>query len=247
MVSVVPDHKIDPTGKRLTQHRTIAIGDIHGCSAALDSLLEAISPGQNDTLVIMGDFIDNGIDSKGVITRLIELSSRCHLISIRGNHEEMMIDSLEDKRTFDRWMDHGGEATLMSYGDEGSFELIPEEHVSFVKGTRDHFETPSHFFVHATYLPNLLLAEQSTVTLRWKSLLPDPPHRHFSGKVAVVGHTRQVNGEILDLGHILCIDTNCCGGGWLTGLDVNSGECWRADERDRLREMKHPADWRLPL
>jgi len=69
--------------------RTIAIGDIHGCSAALDALLEAFQPSSEDTIVTLGDYINRGPDSRGVIDKLIELKDRCRLVPLRGNHEEM--------------------------------------------------------------------------------------------------------------------------------------------------------------
>jgi serine/threonine protein phosphatase 1 len=58
---------------------------------------------------------------------------------------------------------------------------------------------------------------------------------HCSGKVAVVGHTPQLSGEILDLGFLICIDTNCAHGGWLTALDTTTGRVWQADRAGRLR------------
>jgi serine/threonine protein phosphatase 1 len=61
------------------------------------------------------------------------------------------------------------------------------------------------------------------------------PGPHCSGKIAIVGHTPQVSGEILDLGYLKCIDTGCVNGGWLTGLDVESGQVWRVDEGGRSR------------
>jgi serine/threonine protein phosphatase 1 len=62
--------------------RTIAIGDIHGCSTALAKLIELIDPHSDDVLIPLGDFVDRGIDSKGVIEQLIALSDRCHLVPI---------------------------------------------------------------------------------------------------------------------------------------------------------------------
>jgi serine/threonine protein phosphatase 1 len=58
---------------------------------------------------------------------------------------------------------------------------------------------------------------------------------HCPGKVAVVGHTAQLAGEVLDLGFLVCIDTNCARGGWLAALDTNSGRLWQADRAGRLR------------
>ena len=64
--------------------RTIAIGDIHGCSAALDALLEAIRPRREDCIVTLGDYINRGPDSRGVIERLIKLKDRCRLVPLLG-------------------------------------------------------------------------------------------------------------------------------------------------------------------
>jgi serine/threonine protein phosphatase 1 len=63
------------------------------------------------------------------------------------------------------------------------------------------------------------------------------PGPHESGKTVIVGHTSQKNGEILDLGHVKCIDTFCCGGGWLTALDVHTHEVWQADREGKMRRL----------
>jgi serine/threonine protein phosphatase 1 len=80
--------------------RTIAIGDIHGCSDALASILLAIDPKPSDTIICLGDYVDKGHDSKGVLELLIELSGRCRLVPILGNHEEQMLRAREDKAEF---------------------------------------------------------------------------------------------------------------------------------------------------
>ena len=82
--------------------RTIAIGDIHGCSAALDALLNAIRPRPEDCIVTLGDYINRGPDSRGVIERLIELKDRCRLVPLLGNHEEMLFEALADNPPFRR-------------------------------------------------------------------------------------------------------------------------------------------------
>lgn len=74
-------------------NRTIAIGDIHGCSAAFRALLTAISPQPGDTIVTLGDYVDRGVDSKGAIDLLIELEKRCRLVPLLGNHDEMMLEA----------------------------------------------------------------------------------------------------------------------------------------------------------
>ena len=73
--------------------RTIAIGDIHGCSAALDALLKTIRPRPEDRIVTLGDYINRGPDSRGVIERLIELKDRCRLVPLLGNHDQMLLEA----------------------------------------------------------------------------------------------------------------------------------------------------------
>ena len=84
--------------------------------------------------------------------------------------------------------------------------------------------------MHANYDPKLPLANQEIYTLLWSHLRNDMPSRHQSGKTAIVGHTSQKSGEVLDRGYLKCIDTCCYGGGWLTALDVFSGQTWQVNQ-----------------
>jgi serine/threonine protein phosphatase 1 len=90
------------------------------------------------------------------------------------------------------------------------------------------FETETHLFTHGNYDPDLPLDQQDGRTLRWLSLRDSVPGPHRSGKIAVVGHTPQ--SEVLNLGHLICLDTGCAYGGKLTGMDVDSGKVWQAEE-----------------
>lgn len=219
--------------------RVIAIGDIHGCALALRAIIEAIRPKPHDTIVTLGDCVDRGPDSRDVIDELLALRSRCRLVNILGNHEEMMLNYLEGRVQPDDWLTFGGDATISSYAAAGEKPILPKDHVEFIRSWRDHSETDSYFFVHGGYHPEQLLVEQRWQVWRWHSLRDAVPGPHISGKTAVVGHTSQKDGEILKLPHLICIDTYCWGGGWLTALDVTSGNCWQANRKGKLRE---PAD-----
>ncbi len=130
----------------------------------------------------------------------------------------------------------GGLATLGSYGlgwDE--IARMPETHVAFLERCVPAFETATHLFLHAQYVPDRPLDQQPVDALRWQSLRESVPPRHVSGKRAIVGHTSQKSGEVLDLGHILCIDTRCYGGGWLTASRTETGRLWQVDIRGHLR------------
>jgi serine/threonine protein phosphatase 1 len=215
--------------------RVIAVGDVHGCSLALASVLRAVRPSQNDTLVLLGDAIDLGLDSRGVLEILIDLEGRCRLISLLGNHEEMMLSACHSRRALEFWLNCGGVATLDSYGFGARLADVPKRHWRFLERCRPFFETDTHLFVHANYLPDLPLKEQPGEVLRWRSLDDFVPGPHVSGKVVVVGHTPQSSGEVLNLAHLHCIDTFVQGGGWLSALDVATSQLWQADERGRLR------------
>ncbi len=215
--------------------RLIAIGDIHGCRAALESLWAAIAPTPEDTIVTLGDYVDRGPDSKGVIDLLIQYSKQCKLVAIQGNHEEMMLNVLREKLPPHRWLQFGGVDTLDSYGFVGDLKVIPEAHHAFFKSMVNYYETEGHIFIHANYDPGLPLDKQGIFQLRWLKLTESTPGPHMSGKRVVVGHTHDRGGQIFDIGHLICIDTFCYGGGWLTALDVRSGKIWQANREGGLR------------
>ena len=218
--------------------RLIAIGDIHGCSSALRTLIAAIAPTPDDTIATLGDYVDRGLDSKGVLDELIALADRCRLVPILGNHDEMMLHARDGRDDLRFWLECGGQTALDSYGDRVGLNAVPREHFQFLASCRAYFETETHFFTHANYRADLPLDRQDEQTLRWLSLRDYVPGPHISGKTTVVGHTPQK--EVLDLGHLICLDTNCCDGGWLTALDVLSGQLWQADEAGRLRNYARP-------
>jgi serine/threonine protein phosphatase 1 len=214
--------------------RLIAIGDVHGCSRALEAVLEAVAPSADDLIVMLGDYIDRGPDSRGVLDRLVRLQEECTLRPLRGNHELLFLAALKNQEEFHFWLACGGQATLASYG--GSLENVPELHREFIRACLPYFETDEFFFVHANYEPDLPLDGQPEEVLYWKHLLYGIPPRHASGKTAVVGHTPQPTGEVLNLGHILCLDTYCFGDGWLTAMELTTGEIWQADKFGRRRD-----------
>ena len=116
--------------------RTLAIGDIHGCTTHLDALLAAVAPTPVDRLVFLGDYVDRGPDSRGVLDRLIALKETHQVVCLRGNHELMMTRARSDKSEYRMWMQVGGAQALGSYGDKpgrsGTLDSIPEAHWRFI-------------------------------------------------------------------------------------------------------------------
>ena len=212
----------------------IAVGDIHGCSAALAALVEAIQPGRADVLIPLGDIIDYGPNSRGVVEQLKALRERTNLILLTGNHEEMLFAVLDQNRDLESWTRHGGDATLESYGVEHSRQL-PADDIAFLRTAKWFHETDTHAFVHAGYFPNQPLRDTPSSALFWEFLDPNRAWPHYSGKTFVVGHTPQTTGEILDLGFVVGIDTDCSRGNWLTALDTVTGHYWQANQRSEVR------------
>ena len=136
----------------------IAIGDVHGCAQSLDALIEKLAPAADDHLVFVGDYVDRGPDSKGVIERLFDLDERFECTFLRGNHEALMLDYL-DHGEFELWRMNGGLPTLESYrASKGKIE-IPESHVNFIRGTDLFYDADDFFFVHAGLRPDFSVAD----------------------------------------------------------------------------------------
>jgi serine/threonine protein phosphatase 1 len=215
--------------------RLLAIGDIHGCHIAFDTLLEHLAITPSDTVVVLGDVIDRGPGTRQVIDRLLELRERCRLIFLLGNHEEMFLDSLTTDEVREPWMGFGGLETLISYGEhaEDTGE-IPAEHIEFLKTGLDYFETESTVFVHANLEPGRPLAEQTAEWLRWAKLtkheLPLP-----SGQRVICGHTAQKSGRAWVGDGWVCIDTYAYGDEFLTALDVGSDLVYQARQSGEFR------------
>ena len=218
--------------------RVLAIGDVHGCSLALRTLTDALQLTTYDTLVMLGDYVDRGPDSKGVIDHLLNLEGSVQLITLRGNHEIMMLETRRARENGLFWLRFGGDATLESYAAE-TIDDIPQSHWDFLDATVPYFETETHFFVHANAEPDIPLDEQDEQML-YLQHLTRPWFRkqrlHQSGKIMICGHTSQPSGAILDLGTIICIDTFAHGGQWLTCLEPTTGHYWQASESGQLRE-----------
>ncbi len=214
--------------------RLLALGDVHGYSAALDAVLRAANIQRDDTLVTLGDYIDRGPDSRGVVQRLIDFRGQCRLVNLLGNHDQIALEMIESPERMAGWLSFGGDATLASYGCRRPADF-PPSHIEFLQNCLDYYETDRFFFVHASYLENLPLAEQPREILLWDSLKRRIPGPHCSGKTAIVGHTAQADGEIVDIGYLVCIDTWVYGEGRLTLMDVNTRQTWQADKTGRLR------------
>ena len=130
--------------------RVFAIGDIHGCSKTFKKmLLEVIKITKADKIYCIGDYVDRGKDSKGVIDFILQLRSNGYKIhTLRGNHEQMMLNALINIPNRNHWLKSGGKATLESFGIESVKELT-DKYVTFLKRTKYFIITSNYIFVHA--------------------------------------------------------------------------------------------------
>ena len=219
--------------------RTLAIGDIHGCLRALRTLEKAAAFRDDDQLVLLGDYVDKGPQTRKVLDWI---AGRCDRLGpemtvlLRGNHDLMMLEARHSAANFEAWLDSNGASTLASYKlppIRASLDEIPDRHWRLLESSLLFYEQEQRFFVHGNVHPDLPLADQPSFMLLWEKFLDPEPH--FSGKRMICGHTSQKDGRIQDLGHATCIDTWACGQGWLTALDPATNQWWQANQAGKTQ------------
>jgi len=182
--------------------------------------MDEASPRKDDLLVFLGDYVDKGPDVRGVIDYLLCLSKTHNAVFLRGNHDQMMIDAYREPMKMAIWECLAGENPLSSYGNGRTallLDKVPSEHWSFLESAcRDYFATPDYIFVHGGIQPHVHPADEAPDRLQWMTL--SVAEKHLSGRTVICGHSAQRSGEITDLGHTICIDTNITHGGWLSCL-----------------------------
>lgn len=181
---------------------------------------------------MLGDYVDRGPDSKGVIDYLINWPWKAKLILLRGNHEIIMSEASFSREHLNYWCSVGGLETIASY--DARFANIPESHWEFVEKGKAYHETKKVIYVHGGVAAKKALGKQDPVDMAWRRF-PDAK-KHFSGKLVVCGHTIQRKGVPTDAGHTICIDTAACRGGWLTCLEAKTRRYWQANEKGRTRK-----------
>lgn len=208
--------------------RILAVGDIHGCAKELSELIKKVDPKRDDLVIFLGDYVDRGPDSRAVIDQILDLSGRCEVVGLMGNHEQMFLDFLDSPDSIGAglFILNGGASTLARYAtpqlEDGSY-VIPEEHLVFLRGLKIFFQTQDHLFVHAG-VPvhkrdlSLLDADEDRETCLWTRgsfLTQDIPFT----KTVVHGHTPLMKPE--RRARRVNVDTGCVFGGALTAYDVS--------------------------
>ena len=222
-----------PVGQRI-----YAIGDVHGRLDLLDQLMRMIvtddeerGPIRRRTLIFLGDYVDRGADSRGVIEKLLAgMPDDFERICLKGNHEEMLMQSIIDPGTLRFWAANGGLETLASYGVSASRKdaetrpqhladslaaAMPNSHLAFMEALSLSVTFGDYFFVHAGVHPALpLTAQRKEDCLFIRE--PFLSHRGQFGKIVVHGHTPVPQPEIKS--DRIGIDTGAFFTGQLTAL-----------------------------
>lgn len=233
------DHPSLPQGQLL-----YAIGDIHGRADLLAKLLEDIEAdarrdqsAKRRTLVFLGDYVDRGPDSSGVVDMLLHRLPRgfdAHFL--KGNHEAILLDFLEDAWRLDHWLRNGGGLTMQSYGvdterltrlaapadvwQQAFAEALPAAHLRFYQGLELNVSFGDYFFVHAGVRPGIPLEAQSEADLFWIRA-PFLNHPGPLGKLVVHGHTPEP--APVTRSNRIGIDTGAVFTGRLTALRLEDG------------------------
>ncbi|MBC7451435.1 MAG: serine/threonine protein phosphatase, partial [Cytophagales bacterium] len=192
-------------------NKIFAIADIHGCNKTLRALIDKISPSQEDQLIFLGDYIDRGPDSKDVLNYLISIKNQFrNTVLLRGNHEQMFLESDISIMAHERWISNGGEQVMMSYGLK-NYDHVPHHIQEFISNTEYYYQNQHHICVHAG-LNNLVSDPfndyQSMMWIRNFIITK----KMTGGRVVVHGHTptslteikKQIDASSIDLK--ICLD-----------------------------------------
>ena len=230
MIELRPAPAALPAGRRV-----YAVGDIHGCDDRLAALHAAIAedmarrPVAAPLLLHIGDYVDRGPDSAGVVARLLAGPpvAALEVVNLMGNHERTMLDALGGERAAGTdWLVQGGREALASWGidpdgpREAWAEGVPAVHLAFLRGLALRHAEGGYLFVHAGIRPGVALAAQVAEDLL-RIRQPFLYSEQAFGAVVVHGHT-PVKAPIVRANRI-AIDTGAVFGGPLTAV-VLEGE-----------------------
>jgi serine/threonine protein phosphatase 1 len=202
----------------MPQARTIAIGDIHGCANTLLALLDKLDITTADTIIFLGDYIDRGPDSKSVILCLLALMQEgYHIITLRGNHEQMFLNSEQGFSAFSHFVNNGGDATLENFGCD-FFNELPHHFQEFFLNTKYYHETDTHIFVHAGLNFDKENILEDTEAMMWVRGF-EPNQEKLGHKKLLHGHTPLALQYILNQkGNCINIDAGCVYHGRAEGM-----------------------------
>lgn len=225
--------------------RVYAVGDIHGRLDLLDRLLDMIAKDDAgraaaaSELIFLGDLVDRGPDSRGVVDRLLSLSRGTQPVRyLMGNHEEVFLRALAGEVRALRFLIRiGGRETLLSYGisdqEYGHLdyeqltrlarERVPDEHIRFLESFEKWIEVGDYLFVHAGLRPGIALEDQSTEDLCW---IREDFLRHRDDFEKMIVHGHSITEDVDERSNRIGIDTGAFASGRLTAIGLEGEERW---------------------
>lgn len=231
LAPILPSSPSLPPSPRLQAGvRVYAIGDVHGCDDRLEAMHQAVvadlaaRPVANPLLVHLGDYIDRGPNSAGVLERVANpIPGAAGLVTANliGNHEDMLLNALDGGRreAASHWLANGGGETLMSLGlswrDQPArwADGIPPRQLGLLRGLQTVLRVGAYVFVHAGLRPGVALQAQTREDMLW---IREPFLSHDGPMQAVVVHGHTPGHEPTVLPHRIGVDTGAVLGGWLT-------------------------------
>ena len=227
--------------------RTLVIGDIHGGLRALHQILERANVTQQDRLIFLGDYVDGWSQSPQVLDFLIALQISHDCIFLRGNHDELLSEWLDESKDNLMWYNHGGEATVLAYAKVNA--QTKQKHIAFLQNLKDyHLDDQNRLFVHAGFTNmNGVKYEHFSKMLYWERTLWETalaldqsikigdlsyPKRFTLYKEIYIGHTpvtRINKTKPVQKANVWNIDTGAAFQGPLTILDVDTKTFWQSE------------------
>ena len=232
--------------------RTLVIGDIHGGLRALHQIMERANVTKNDTLIFLGDYVDGWSQSPQVLDFIIDLKKKQNCICMRGNHDDLLLEWLDQSKDNLLWYKHGGEATVLAY--ESVSAGTKQKHIEFLKSLDNyHLDEQRRLYVHAgftnmngvdfEYFPGLFYWDRTL----WETALaldttmkidhPFYPKRFTLYHEIYIGHTPVTRiGETIPVqkANVWNVDTGAAFKGPLTIMDVDTKEFWQSEPLSQL-------------
>lgn len=219
--------------------RIFAIGDIHGCVYELRMLLETLPLTADSLVIFLGDYIDRGPRSKEVIDTILNLKKFCQVITLMGNHEQMLLDYLKDPTSLKaaNFIYNGGAATLSTYCTKDGEIIFPPDHMEFFNNLSLSYEMDKYFFVHAG-VPEIPLKfikpELHTQTMLWTRDKFLESEFHWEKKI-IHGHTPVVDVDIHS--NRINLDTGCVFNHKLSAMGFPLETIYSVPKRERTEHI----------
>lgn len=214
--------------------RTFILTDIHGYDEQFKKLLKIIGLKRTDKLILLGDYIDRGRQSKEVLDTILLLKEHdFDVIALRGNHEQMLLQTFDNSAKLPFWLKNGGDKTLTSFGTS-HFNRIPAKYIEFLHSMPYYYDDGKHIYVHAglnTSIDNPFDDTRSMLWMRhWESELNAD---WLMDRTIIYGHTPKDIAQIrksIKKGQLICLDNGIylerTGYGNLCALHLESKELY---------------------